>query len=79
MTIHPETGAILPVCGTHRDPVTTLPIAIEVMTTCVAMQIAEPVILQLTVLLRRTSGCFCYTAVDWKFSTLANGSQAVHC
>ena len=30
VTIHPETGAILPLCGTHTDPVTGLPIAIEV-------------------------------------------------
>ena len=31
VTIHPETGAVLPVSGTHRDAVTGLPIAIEVL------------------------------------------------
>ena len=30
VTIHPQTGAMLPLCGTHTDPVTALPIAIEV-------------------------------------------------
>lgn len=30
VTIHPETGAMLPLCGTHKDPVTGLPMAIEV-------------------------------------------------
>jgi len=30
VTIHPESGAILPLCGTHTDNVTQLPVAIEV-------------------------------------------------
>ncbi len=30
VTIHPQTGAALPVAGTHTDPVTALPVAIEI-------------------------------------------------
>ena len=30
VTIHPQTGALLPVGGSHVDPVTRLPVAIEV-------------------------------------------------
>ena len=30
VTIHPQTGALLPIGGTHIDPVTSLPIAIEI-------------------------------------------------
>ena len=30
MTIHPEDGTVLPVAGSHTDPITGLPVAIEV-------------------------------------------------
>ena len=30
VTIHPQTGAVLPLGGTHTDPVTGLPVAIEI-------------------------------------------------
>lgn len=30
VTIHPRTGAILPLSGTFNDPITRLPVAIEV-------------------------------------------------
>ena len=30
VTIHPQTGALLPIAGTHMDPVTSLPVAIEI-------------------------------------------------
>ena len=29
VTLHPQTGAVLPIGGTHTDPVTGLPVAIE--------------------------------------------------
>lgn len=43
MTIHPETGAVLPVGGAHVDPVTGLPIAIEVGSLMVDPVTAQPV------------------------------------
>ena len=43
VTIHPQTGAALPVGGSHTDPVTGLPIAIEVGSLMVDPVTAKPV------------------------------------
>ena len=46
VTIHPQTGAVLPVAGTHVDPVTSLPVAIEVgsMMVCPDTERAVPIL-----------------------------------
>ena len=43
LTIHPDTGAVLPVGGSHTDPVTGLPIAIEVGSLMVDPVTGKPV------------------------------------
>ena len=43
MTIHPQTGALLPVGGCHVDPVTRLPVAIEVGSMMVDPVSSQPV------------------------------------
>ena len=43
VTIHPQTGAVLPIAGTHTDPVTGLPIAIEMGSLMVDPATNDPV------------------------------------
>lgn len=43
VTIHPQTGAVLPIAGTHTDPFTGLPIAIEVGSLMVDSSTNNPV------------------------------------
>ena len=57
MTIHPETGAVLPVGGSHTDPVTGLPIAIEVGSLMVDPETTQPVPILAVAIDPQTGAC----------------------